>query len=674
MPRIRKKTSKRGTLHQRARIQKKVKETHRKSKRETKRNPPKKSKPKDPGIPNAFPFKDQILAEIADQRRQAVEDKQRRKEERKAAKTGQAEDGSDASGDEDNGGVFDGVLALNASAGKAPRKPLAAPVEEEEAEAEEEDAPILVNPDLPNLKAVLDAADVVLQVLDARDPMSARSVHLEEVAREGGKRVLFVLNKVDACPREAVEAWATTLRKEHPTVLFRSASASLPAPAESVKGKGKERADDAWGLDATLAFLTQWAGEKKGETPFTVAVVGVTNVGKSSVVNSLLRKAALQTYKLTATPSDAPTTTTHPQEVTLELEGKQVRFIDTPGLSWQFVEDASEEDIGRTRARDVLIRNRGHVERMKDPSHVLSELVSRANREDLMLLYNLPIFTEGDANSFLAGVARANGFIKRKGALDLTAASRLVLRDWSTGKFARYTTPPTSSATSDPASPLAEIYAKDATILARLATRKELRKTGGLVKLRAGVVDARRVTLDESYSVGSESDGDEEDAAELDDMDDEDLDAEDTDEEDEVDELDDDDDEDADDDAEEDEDEEEDEEELPASPRGKRKRTATKVPARPAKKVAFAAEPRDTRQARAAAGARGSAVAASKTKPSLKKAAKESAAAPAAKKAKTRAEPVVAKRVANSSAGSKKKAAAPAAKAGEEAYDFKQFF
>ena len=87
-------------------------------------------------------------------------------------------------------------------------------------------------------------------------------------------------------------------------------------------------------------------------------------------MNSLLRKAALQTFKLTSTPSDSPTTTTHPQEVSLELEDKQVRLIDTPGLSWQPVEDASEEDRNRTRAKDVLLRSRGRIERLKDPSPV----------------------------------------------------------------------------------------------------------------------------------------------------------------------------------------------------------------------------------------------------------------------------------------------------------------
>lgn len=128
---------------------------------------------------------------------QATEEKQRRKDEKKAAKSNAA-DVSDASGDEGDG-AFDGVLSLNASAQSAPRKGrVAEPVVEDDVEAEEEKTPILVNPDLPDLKSVLDAADVVLEVLDARDPLAARSAHVEGLAREGGKRVLLVLNKVGA--------------------------------------------------------------------------------------------------------------------------------------------------------------------------------------------------------------------------------------------------------------------------------------------------------------------------------------------------------------------------------------------------------------------------------------------------------------------------------------------
>ena len=81
-------------------------------------------------------------------------------------------------------------------------------------------------------------------------------------------------------------SWATTLRGEHPTVLFRSASAFLPTDLVPVhapaKGKGKVRTDDALGLVSVLAVLEKWAEQKIEEEPLVVAVVGLTNVRLSA--------------------------------------------------------------------------------------------------------------------------------------------------------------------------------------------------------------------------------------------------------------------------------------------------------------------------------------------------------------------------------------------------------
>ena len=74
-------------------------------------------------------------------------------------------------------------------------KPAPIPIEEED---DEDEAPLLVNHGLPNLRAVLDEADVVIEVLDARDPLAFRSSHLEELA--AGKRVLLILNKIGQSP------------------------------------------------------------------------------------------------------------------------------------------------------------------------------------------------------------------------------------------------------------------------------------------------------------------------------------------------------------------------------------------------------------------------------------------------------------------------------------------
>lgn len=70
-------------------------------------------------------------------------------------------------------------------------------VEMEDVENDADEAPALVNRDLGHLQAVLDIADVVIELLDARDPLSFRSKHLETiVTSKTGCRILLVLNKV----------------------------------------------------------------------------------------------------------------------------------------------------------------------------------------------------------------------------------------------------------------------------------------------------------------------------------------------------------------------------------------------------------------------------------------------------------------------------------------------
>jgi len=64
----------------------------------------------------------------------------------------------------------------------------------EDDEDEDMEIPALVNRDLTNIKAVLDASDVIIQVLDARDPLSFRSTHLEEYAPSS--KLVFILNKI----------------------------------------------------------------------------------------------------------------------------------------------------------------------------------------------------------------------------------------------------------------------------------------------------------------------------------------------------------------------------------------------------------------------------------------------------------------------------------------------
>ncbi|KAJ3760503.1 GTP-binding protein, partial [Lentinula raphanica] len=573
-------TSKRSTTNDRRKISQKVRESKKKKTKASKKSVEWKSKhKKDPGIPNTFPYKEQILAEVAEQRKLLAEEKQRRKDEKRMQKLAT----EDAPVDLEDA---DGIASISAK--QLTVKTTSRPVHEvEDSESEDEDAPVLINRDLPHLQAVLNQADVVVEVLDARDPLPFRSSYLEElISSKTNRQTLFVLNKIDCAPQEAVIAWTNVLRKQQPTFPFRSAISFLPesnATKVDLKGKGKARdaVNDALGATAILECLGRLAEEKNNDTPLTVAVVGVTNTGKSSLVNSLARNSAFQIYS-TASPHPGPSTTTMPQEMTLHFEGKTFRFIDTPGFLWKT--DSSSLEAEDVRSRDILMRNKGRIDRLKDPLAPVAHLVSRANTEDLMLLYALPAFPKGDVDAFISGVARSQQLVRKKGVLHLTGASKLVLRDWGIGKIRWYSTPP-AGLTADKSSNetwLEGFYAKADEVFKSLRSRKEMRKDGGLIRISPGQVESREVMTEVLYAEFGGNEDEDEDRSENDD------------EEAEQDEMESEEEEDDDEDEVEVEDrgesyEEGDDEEVPppTQPSQKRKRVETQKSLPPKKKVSF---------------------------------------------------------------------------------------
>ena len=146
----------------------------------------------------------------------------------------------------------------------------------------------------------------------------------------------------------------------------------------------------------------------------------------------------------------------------------------------------------------------------------------------MMLFYNLPAFAEKDADAFLSALARASGLIRKVsyfhllctpivcscrpqgGVLDTIGASRILLRDWSTGKFPRFTLPPSTSTSMAVDSPFSDIYASDEGMLDALPTRKERRKTDGVVKLVTSEPETRKLALETPWFADHEENDEDE--------------------------------------------------------------------------------------------------------------------------------------------------------------------
>ena len=280
------------------------------------------------------------------------------------------------------------------------------------------------------LSIVLKAADVLLEVLDARDPMGCRCLALEDavLAKCRGKRVVLVLNKVDLVPPEVTQRWLAYLRQYFPTIPFKASTQSNKGTVSSSKqsdsvGKLGSYGGEAYGGDALLQLLKNYSRSLGMKTAITVGIVGYPNVGKSSLINSLKRARAVN---VGATPG----VTTVAQTIALD---SKVKLMDCPGIIFARAHTPEEQ-------ADVMLRNCMRVEQIDDPSMPIEAILRKVPATQLMKQYDVASF--GGALEFCTLVAGKRGMLRKGGAADQDAAARVILHEWNAGLIKYHTEPP----------------------------------------------------------------------------------------------------------------------------------------------------------------------------------------------------------------------------------------
>lgn len=268
------------------------------------------------------------------------------------------------------------------------------------------------------LYKVVDSADVILYVLDARDPMGTRSPFLEDYLRREKKykHFVFVLNKCDLVPLWATSRWLQILSKDYPTIAFH---ASVNHPF----GKGN-----------LISLLRQFAklhnvthrGSKKTKTPISVGIVGYPNVGKSSVINTLRRKAVCKVAPI-------PGETKVWQYVALT---RSIFMIDCPGIVY---DREGNNDVQAVLKGVVRVERLGSA----DKTDVVDTVLQIVKKKDIIATYG--ILEWRDVNDFLDQLAKARGKLIVGGVPDSEAAARMVLYDWQRGKIPWFSAPPFES-------------------------------------------------------------------------------------------------------------------------------------------------------------------------------------------------------------------------------------
>ncbi|KAI0820870.1 P-loop containing nucleoside triphosphate hydrolase protein [Trametes gibbosa] len=267
-----------------------------------------------------------------------------------------------------------------------------------------------------SLHKVIDESDIVILVLDARDPEGCRSRLVEEEVRRReseGKKLVFVLNKIDLIPRDNAQAWLRYLRHTTPTLPFKSASANQRTNLSS---------------STAPALLRLLKAYKPSAQSITVGVVGYPNVGKSSLINSLKRSKACA---VAAQPG-------HTKELqTVQLE-RGLRVIDSPGVVF---DDDDFDDGKSSRKNNILLRNVVKVEDINDPIVIVEEILGRTDPAVIKKLYNVEEFSS--PLEFLTMLALITGRLLKGGTPDILAAARQILSDWNHQKIPYFSTPPT---------------------------------------------------------------------------------------------------------------------------------------------------------------------------------------------------------------------------------------
>ncbi|XP_067880325.1 guanine nucleotide-binding protein-like 3-like protein isoform X2 [Heterodontus francisci] len=279
-------------------------------------------------------------------------------------------------------------------------------------------------------KKVIEASDVILEVLDSRDPMGCRCPQVEQAVLQSGanKRIILVLNKIDLVAKDIIEKWLKYLRNELPTVAFKASTQlqnkNLHRSRVPVEQAGADllQSSACVGAENLMRLLGNYCRSRDLKTAITVGVVGFPNVGKSSLINSLKRARACN---VGATPG----VTKCLQEIHLD---KHIKLLDCPGI----VMATSSSDAA------IILRNCVKIEQLADPVEPVAAILRRCNKQQVMQHYNIPEFQ--DTLQFLALLARRLGRLKQGGLPDHEQAAKTVLSDWTSGKICYFTHPPES--------------------------------------------------------------------------------------------------------------------------------------------------------------------------------------------------------------------------------------
>lgn len=261
------------------------------------------------------------------------------------------------------------------------------------------------------IKESLPLVDAVVELLDARIPLSSRNPELNALIR--GKPHIILLNKCDLADDAATGRW----------IKYFSLKGAVALPLDCRSGKGL--ADFRPTVRRVLADVIARNAEKgMAGKPLRLMVVGIPNTGKSSFINKMAGRNRAET-------ADKPGVTRQNKWFAI---GNGIELLDTPGVLWPKFDDPAVGDklafIGSVK--DTILDSEIMAVR-------LLEVLRTDYPERLTQRYNVTDFADAEPFSLLEAIGRRRGMLIGGGEVDTERAAVMLLDEYRGGKLGRIT-------------------------------------------------------------------------------------------------------------------------------------------------------------------------------------------------------------------------------------------
>ena len=260
------------------------------------------------------------------------------------------------------------------------------------------------------IEADLKQVDAVCEIVDARIPQSSRNPDIDAIC--GSKPRILVLNRMDLADPAATRRWAAYFKEKGMAVI-----------ATDCKTR-RGVADFTPAVRTACAEKIRRDAQRGMNRPLRVMVVGIPNVGKSTLINQISGRKG-------AKAENRPGVTRGKQWVTVD---GGLQLLDTPGILWPKFEDPN---VGMMLAYTGAVKE--GVMDLEELACRLMALLWRRYPDRLRERYGIDAPEDASGYELLEAAGRKRGFLLARGEIHTERMAKVLLEEYRAGKLGRLT-------------------------------------------------------------------------------------------------------------------------------------------------------------------------------------------------------------------------------------------